>query len=63
MSIQTAIDVNVECAIERGDYEKALRMRWASHANYSATVEPAELVDWIQLIRYAPEKDFRSVGK
>lgn len=62
-TIQRVLDVSVDCAIERGDFMKALRMRWMSHANNTATIEPVEVLDFIMAVRGAPEKDFQMVGK
>lgn len=62
-SIQSVLDKCVDSAIERRDFSQALRMRWLSHANHNATLEPNELVTYIQDVRLSDGKNFPLFGK
>lgn len=55
MSMQDVIDSRIAYAIGRGASSKALRMRWASHANDNATLEPDVVWRYLQKVHLAPE--------
>lgn len=55
MSIQNSIDAFVDGAVERFDFDKALRMRWMSHANHNATIEPDEIITWLWNVKVSEE--------
>lgn len=56
MSIQQAIDSFVDSAVERRDFHNALQMRWLSHANHNATIEPDTVMTCLQKIKVAEDQ-------
>ena len=63
MSIQTAIDVHVDCAVDRRDFKQALRIRWMSHANYNTVIDSNEISIWLQSLKLAKENSLPLLGK
>lgn len=62
-TIQSAINEQINAAIERFDFSMALRFCWMSHANDNATFEPDDVAVYLQKLKVSDDNNFPLIGK